>query len=237
EKGGMRGVWEDGRVIGQFVFRGRVVALSMVQWTIGAILGLVVATLVPGFAERLLDVRAEDAVFVMAPAGVGMVAGTALLNRWGERFDKHFLSIVGLFTVATCLGATGGLAFLVAWWTGGNPPLISFPTLGDVSVLVPGIMALALVAGLGFVAIMVPAQTFLQERAPVDLRGRVFAVQLMLSNFASIVPLLLLGGLADLIGADKTLVLIGVLIAVAGALSVRIAPGQAPWRRTASGVE
>ena len=76
---------------------------------------------------------------------------------------------------------------------------------------------------------MVPAQTFLQERAPVELRGRVFAVQLMLSNFASIVPLLLLGGLADLIGVDRTLVLIGVLIAVAGAISVRIAPGRAPW--------
>ena len=63
----------------------------------------------------------------------------------------------------------------------------------------------------------------------MELRGRVFAVQLMLSNFASIVPLLLLGGLADLIGVDETLLLIGVLIAVAGAISVRIAPGVAPW--------
>src|SRR6202158_4056538 len=92
-------------------------------------------------------------------------------------------------------------------------------------------MALARMAGLGFVSIMVPAQTFLQERAPVELRGRVFAVQLMLSNFASIVPLLLLGGLADVIGVDKTLLLIGVLIALAGVISVRIAPGQAPWRQ------
>jgi hypothetical protein len=53
----------------------------------------------------------------------------------------------------------------------------------------------------------------------------------MLSNFASIVPLLLLGGLADVIGVDKTLLLIGVLIATAGVISVRIAPGVAPWRR------
>jgi hypothetical protein len=90
-------------------------------------------------------------------------------------------------------------------------------------------MALALIAGLGFVAIMVPAQTFLQERAPVVLRGRVFAVQLMLSNFASIVPLLLLGGLADVIGVDKTLLLIALLIALAGWISVRIVPGHAPW--------
>jgi hypothetical protein len=51
----------------------------------------------------------------------------------------------------------------------------------------------------------------------------------MLSNFASVVPLLLLGGLADLIGVDKTLVLIGVLIALAGLISIRIAPGCAPW--------
>ena len=159
-----------------------------------------------------------------------MVAGTALLNRWGDRLEKHFLTNLGLFTVAACLFLTGGLAFLTAWLTDGDPPLIDMPTLGQVSVVVPPIMVLALVAGFGFVSIMVPAQTFLQERAPVDLRGRVFAVQLMLSNFASIVPLLLLGGLADLIGVDRTLVLIGLLIAVAGVLSVRIAPGQPPWR-------
>jgi MFS family permease len=231
EQEAIRGVWQDVQAIWHFVMRDRVVALAMLQWTIGAILGLVVATLVPGFAERLLRVRPEDAVFVMAPAGIGMVAGTALLNRWGDRFEKHFLTNLGLFTVATCLGLIGGLAFVTSWLTGGNPPLIELPTLGQVSVVVLPVMGLALIAGFGFVAIMVPAQTFLQERAPVELRGRVFAVQLMLSNFASIVPLLLLGGTADVIGVDKTLLLIGVLIALAGAISVRIAPGEAPWRR------
>jgi MFS family permease len=232
----VRGVWRDVQDIWHFVVRDRVVTLSMVQWTIGAILGLVVATLVPGFAERLLHVSAEDAVFVMAPAGIGMVAGTAVLNRWGNRFDKHFLTNLGLFIVASCISLIGGLATVVDTLTGGNPPLIDLPTLGQVSVLVPPIMVLALIAGLGFVAIMVPAQTFLQERAPVELRGRVFAVQLMLSNFASIVPLLLLGGLADVIGVDRTLLLIGLLIVLAGVTSVRIAPGVLPTRRRWSGV-
>jgi MFS family permease len=226
EQEAVKGVWRDVQDIWHFVMREQVVALGMVQWTIGAILGLVVATLVPGFAERLLHVRAEDAVFVMAPAGIGMVAGTALLNRYGDRLDKHFLTNTGLFTVAVCLGLTGGMAFVTAWLTTGNPPLIEMPTLGEVSVLVPFVMSLALIAGFGFVAIMVPAQTYLQERAPVELRGRVFAVQLMLSNFASIVPLLLLGGMADVIGVDRTLLLIGLLIALAGGISVRIAPGR-----------
>ncbi|MBV9582302.1 MAG: MFS transporter, partial [Chloroflexi bacterium] len=87
----IRGVWHDVRDVWHFVVRDRVVGLSMVQWTIGAILGLVVATLVPTFAAGLLHVRPEDAVFVMAPAGIGMVLGTALLNRWGEHIEKHFL--------------------------------------------------------------------------------------------------------------------------------------------------
>src|SRR5205814_3704143 len=125
-------------------------------------------------------------------------------------------------------------AFAVSWLTHGSPPLIGLPGVGQVSVVVPAVMSLALLAGFGFVAIMVPSQTFLQERAPVELRGRVFAVQLMLSNFASIVPLLLLGGLADVICVDKTLLLIGILIATAGAISIRIAPGKAPWHQRSS---
>ncbi len=222
-------VWRDVREVGSFVLGHRIVSLAMVQWTIGAILGLVVATLVPGFAERLLKVRVEDAVFVMAPAGIGMVVGTASLNRWGDRFDRHFLVNLGLGVVATCLGGLGALAWIVDGVTSGNPPLIAMPELGDVSVLVPAVMALALLAGFGFVAIMVPSQTYLQEKAPVELRGRVFAVQLMLSNLVSIVPLLLLGGLADLIGVDKTLLLMGLLLAAVAWTSKQIAPGVPPW--------
>src|SRR6266566_9523053 len=71
EQEAIQGVWQDVKDIGSFVLGDRVVALAMVQWTIGAILGLVVATLVPSFAERLLNVPAENAVFVMAPAGIG----------------------------------------------------------------------------------------------------------------------------------------------------------------------
>lgn len=225
------GVWQDVRVVGSFVFSNRVVALALIQWTLGAILGLVVATLLPGFGQRLLRVRPEDAVFVLAPAGVGMVVGTALLNRWGQLIDKHFLAKTGLWVIAVCLGTIGGAAMLLEVVLAGNIPLIDLPVLGEVSGLVPLVMALALVAGFGFVAVMVPTQTYLQEQAPAMLRGRVFAVQQMLANLASILPLLVLGGLADLIGADRTLLLIGALIAVAGVVSGRIAPGRPPWRQ------
>jgi MFS family permease len=202
----------------------------MVQWTIGAILGLVIVTLMPGLGERLLHVSSEDTVFVLAPAGVGMVLGTAALNRWGDRFDKHFLANSGLFLVAAGQAIVGLAAMVADRVTGGSAPRIDLPVLGEVSVLVPFVMLVTLLGGFGFVAIMVPTQTYLQEQAPIELRGRVFAVQLVLGNFASILPLLVLGGLADVIGVDATLILIGAVIAAAGVASVRIAPGVPPWR-------
>lgn len=225
----IRSVLEDARVVGKFLFTDGLVGLAMVQWTIGSILGLVVATIVPGFAQKLLEVAPENAVFVMAPAGIGMVAGAAVLNRWGNRFDKHYLTNAGLMVVAAALGCVGLGAIAFRSVLGSNPPRVTMPLLGQVSSLTPVIMGLALIAGFGFVAIMVPIQAYLQEHVPVDLRGRVFSIQLMLSNLATIVPLLVLGTLADLLGPDTTLLLIGVLIGVAGAISMRLAPGTPPW--------
>lgn len=222
---------EEVRAVGAFVLRDRLITLAMLQWTIGAILGLVVATLLPGFADRALRVQPEDAVFVMAPAGVGMLLGTAALNRWSGLFDKQFVANVGLGLVAACLTLMGALALAVEAVTASAPPLMALPVLGEVSALVPVVMAISLFAGLGFVAIIVPAQTYLQERAPVELRGRVFGVLFTLNNLANIPPLLLLGGLADLIGVDRTLILIGLLIGGAAVGSTRAAPGTPPWRR------
>jgi MFS family permease len=231
EKEAVQGVLADVKVVARFVLSDREIALAMVQWTVGAILGLVVATLVPGFAQRVLNVRPEDVVFVMAPAGIGTVLGTALLNRWGDRLDRHYLINLGLLAVASCLGAIGLGAMALDSIAAGHPPMIEMIALGQVSGLVPFVMTLALVAGFGFVAVMVPSQTLLQERAPDDLRGRVFAVQLMLSNLASIVPLLVLGEMADLIGADRTMAIVGALIGIVGAASLALAPGIPPWRR------
>ena len=67
----------------------------------------------------------------------------------------------------------------------------------------------------------ISAQTIIQERAPVSLRGRVFATQLVLSNAISIVPLLFLGGLADVIGVAQTLFLLGLGILATAVLTVR----------------
>ena len=84
-------------------------------------------------------------------------------------------------------------------------------------------MGLAVLAGFAFVAVIVPAQTLIQERALPEVRGRLFAVQMVLANVASIVPLVVLGELADSIGVGRALLLVGLAVLGAGIVSARLA--------------
>jgi MFS family permease len=90
----------------------------------------------------------------------------------------------------------------------------------DVAVVLV-VMGSALLAGIGFAGIVVASQTLLQEHAPRSALARVFAVQLTLGNTASIIPLLLIGGLADLIGVGYVLFLVALGVLVVAVLSSR----------------
>lgn len=181
---------------------------AMTHWTLAATLAIVIATLAPGFVVSVLGLGAEDAVFVLAPAGAGTVLGTVLLSRWGQGIDKHRLIHWGLCTVGLTLGFLALLG--IAW-------------VGPVEVEIGLVMVTTLLAGLAFVAVVVSAQTIIQERAPAELRGRVFAVQLVLSNLVGVVPLVFLGELADLVGVDWTLLLVGGLVVGVSLVSARLA--------------
>ena len=83
------------------------------------------------------------------------------------------------------------------------------------------VIVAAFVAGLAFVSVVVPSQTIIQERAPAEVRGRVFAVQLVLSNLASVIPLIFLGELADLVGVEWTFAAIGLFVLAVALASFR----------------
>mgnify|MGYP000906988451 CR=1 FL=1 len=220
---GFRALWSEIVFVLRYVRTDRLIAWSVAQWTIGSTLALVIATLAPTFVVVVLGIRAEDSVFVLAPAGIGTVVGSLLLSRWGDRLDRRR-------TVETALVALGSLMALMAlaasvWQRFG---WIADPSSGDESALgwrtlIGAIMALAVLAGFAFVAVIVPAQTLIQERALPEVRGRLFAVQMVLANVASILPLVALGELADLIGVGRVLLLVGLVVLGAGLVSTRLA--------------
>jgi len=74
--------------------------------------------------------------------------------------------------------------------------------------------------GLAYAMVNAPAQTVLHERAPPEMRGRVFGAQLALASLVAIIPLLLVGAVVDLYGVSIVLLMIAAVVAVAAAVSV-----------------
>ena len=195
---------------------------AMGYLTLGGTLTLIVAMLAPRYVVDVLGIAAADAVFVLAPASIGMLTAAFFLSRarTGWLMDRQRVVITGLFVVSLAVGVVAGLPALGRVVGLLGPEGQGVTSLeGSHLVLVGGVMLAALVAGLGFAAIVVASQTLLQERAPVDARGRVFAVQLMLGNLVSVIPLLSVGGLADVIGVSRVLVFMAVLVMVVAVFS------------------
>jgi MFS family permease len=238
---GFRELWGEIVFVLRYIRTDRIIAWGVVQWTIGSTLALVVATLAPTFVVRQLGIRAEDSVFVLAPAGVGTVVGSLLLTRWGNLLDRRRLIELAVVVLGSALAVMALVPVLWAWagWLAG--PASEATGSPAWWLLIGTIMLLAVLAGFAFVAIIVPSQTLIQERALPEVRGRLFAVQMVLGNVASVVPLVALGELADGIGVTQALVLVGMVVLGAGLLSTRLpgldtSSGTAPPLRTGEGV-
>jgi len=77
--------------------------------------------------------------------------------------------------------------------------------------------------GFFYALLNAPAQTVLHERAPPEMRGRIFATQVVSANFISLMPLLVLGALTDVIKVPAVLVMIAIAIAGVALASVLVA--------------
>jgi len=185
--------WDEVREGWQFVRARATIYVPIIHLTLLATLVMVVAMLAPGFATRVLRVSTEDSVYIFMPAGLGMFIGTYLIGKFGDNFRREMLSNVGALAEAFTLAVLG----FAGWIASGR------------LILIPIVMLLSLFVGFEFSLIGVPAQTVLQERAPEEIRGRVFAMQFLLTNLIAIPPMLFIGTLADWISIPPVLILVG----------------------------
>jgi MFS family permease len=96
-------------------------------------------------------------------------------------------------------------------------------------------MALAVPLGFAFSLVSVAARALLNERAPPEMQGRIFAAQMMLASVASIVPLFIVGGLAELVSARIVIILVALAVVAAAVYSrLRVGPQAERLPETAS---
>ena len=142
--------------------------------------------------------------FVFAPAGIGLVGGSVLMPRILPRLGKSR----AVFTGAVALAAATVLLPLITLAAKAIAPN-SWNTNPILLICVALVM---LIAGVALAFINIPAQTSMQEQTPEWIKGRVFALQLVLYNAAAIPIILFIGGIADLFGVDRVLYLLSISV-------------------------
>ena len=166
-------------------------------------------TLAQGYMKTELNLDPRDSYLILVPAAAGMGVVAVYLGR-GKLAARGGL-----------IGAALIVLGLILILMGTAPALIS-------GMHVPGaLVAFAGVAGFffggAFGAVFIPAVTLLQESTDPEQRGRTFGAMFTVLNLAIALPLFMAGLAADTFGLKIVLVLMGLLLASAAALS-------RPWR-------
>jgi MFS family permease len=188
-----------------------IVTWSLIYIALTYTLVAVAGALAPGFVREVLRVGERNVVIIVGPAGVGVIAGLAFLNAIGRRWSRPNAIGTGLIV------ALSALLFLAAarpltdlFSRAGSPGLgAAFP------VFVAVVAGTAFVFGVSYAFITVPAMTLLQEELRDDIRGRVFGFLNMLVSIFSLVPLVVVGPIADLWGVAPVFVGFAVIVGIA----------------------
>jgi MFS family permease len=211
-------VWVEFREGLHFVSGQPSLQSAMVHLVTITTLVMVMAMLAPGYSARVLGMAPQNAVIVFAPAGVGMLVATFLAGRWGHVLRRLRIGYVGLILVGFLFGALGLLSLDYQRLL--QPILQVYPHAAF--SLTTGTMVIGLLLGVCMSTVNILAQTVLQRDSPANLRGRVFSVQFMLNNLMGIPPMLVLGGIADVVGIPPVLIIAGLLTFGMAVLSLLI---------------
>jgi hypothetical protein len=201
----LRTAWEELREGWQYVASSRSIIIALSQLTMTTTLLMMMAMVAPGYATRVLGMMPEDAVFVFAPAGVGMLANTFLVGRFGYKFRREVMSSLGFSVMVVTVFGLGLAGFDLALWA--------------VIPKVPAIMALSLTLGAEISLVVIPAETLLQEKSPPELRGRVIAVYFLLANLVAIPIMLTVGTMADQIGIPEVVMGVAFCLTIIAAVT------------------
>ncbi len=216
ERGGLL----DALTVGWKVLRSsRPAFLALVYLTVVATLSRALAVLAPRYAEDVLDIDGENVVFLVAPAAAGALVALALtppLVRW---FGVVRVAAVGFLMYVLAIAGLGLVVFVRDFIAENADFALPFvrqeldvPSLSVVTMA----MILAIPGGFAATVVGVAGKAILNHEAPEGKQARVFATQSALSDALSLLPLLAIGGVAELVGVREVLLVAAVTALVAG---------------------
>ena len=164
-------------------------------------------TLGPGFADRVLEIDVRDVSWVVVgPTVLGIIIGALWVGQAGFRFGAQKLIRTGIMSAGIILiliSLTVRLSHYARW-------------LVPAHVILPLELALFFLLGVSNALLDVPANSLLQSQASGQLRGRVYGMLTASVGGVGILPVVIGGVLADVIGVGKVIFFLGILIVIYG---------------------
>lgn len=169
----------------------------------------ILGVLIPSFFETVLKINATDSsVVLILPLGLGMIAGGVLISRIGYKLHKFQMigSGIGIAGLLLALLGLGPLINPITHRLARIRPFFARPSHSTMIILG------AFLLGMALVAVIVPAQTLIQEETHESARGKIFSFLTTVAAALSLLPVLVIGSLADILGSASIFVLLGVIL-------------------------
>jgi len=168
---------------------------------------LVGVAVLPLYAKEELGVSAENIVFIFAPGAIGIFFGLRSVSALSRFIGKPRAQAFGFAVFALSLLLFGLVASEASLLVSRNPLGIADPgPLDDRGARIAVTMFAAILTGFGSSLTNVASRAIINERIPLEMQGRVFAAQNVLTNLASVAPLLVAGAFAEVVGSRPVLI-------------------------------
>jgi MFS family permease len=190
------------------IIRTKNVSYSFFLIALSQVLILILATVAPGYANQVLGISVEEfPLMFIAPAALGMIVGAIILVNFFHSHRRTKVISLGILL--------SGLALLLLPF-GSKVASRDFvhtintflPHIFDITIL-HIISLLAFILGIANALVFVPANTILQEQTTDEFRGKIYGFLNTFIGAISLIPIILVGGLSDLLGVSTVISALG----------------------------
>lgn len=201
------------KIMMDVIYKTKALSHALFSLTLSQVLIFVLAVVGPGYAKDVLNIPVENfPILFVTPAIIGVALGALIIGSFLHNFSKATLTKFGMFLLGVSImllpyGSKFESREFVQLINLYLPPLLTINVLHIMFVL-------AFVLGFATAFIFVPANTILQEETNDESRGKIYGVLNTLIGITSIIPVVLVGGLADIIGVKSVITGVGISVII-----------------------
>lgn len=193
------------------IYKTKKISHSLFLITLSQVLILIIGVIGPGYAKDILKIQVDQfPLLFVTPAAFGMVIGAVILDHFFHNASKEKIATVGVFLSgiamlilphASTIASRGFIQSINGW----------LPNILDVNSVVV-LVVIASLLGFANALVFVPSNTLIQEETSDDLRGKIYGALNSFVGLFSLFPVIIVGGLADIIGVGWVIIGIGMTI-------------------------